>query len=416
MSQSAAIRDDLKQQLSDVEAALDGVRQTLTSQTAEVERLTRREAELTSLLTDAAATRHTLERRMADTEAALGAANERLSRERLVAVEQATERQTTFQAQLEQEIERRRSVEDLLARAETGLDEAETRHEVAMTTAAALFAERQTQLDAELTEAAAARSALGQQTHDLEAALEGARQILASHADEVERLTRREAELTSILAHATATHDTLEHRLADIETVFKDADERAAQDRLAAAERAATREADLEELIREERVTRALVEQKLAHVETAWRDAEQQLDSLERSRLAAEAEARQLAAEHTDAQRNLEEARSDFQRTLDLVSSEYADALATLVAAVTERHARLEEQAARHATSLQAAELDRSQLQDGFQTTVAARDREIEQLQNTLKATALELVGVRRRCEALQTNKPICSGNSTRVE
>jgi PAS domain S-box-containing protein len=159
-------------------------------------------------------------------------------------------------------------------------------------------------------------------------------------------------------------------------------------------------------LIREERVTRALVEQQLAHVETAWRDAEQQLDSLEQGRLATEAEARQLAAEHTDAQRNLEEARRAFQRTLDLVSSEYAEAQATLVSELSERDARLEEQAARHALSLQAVELDRSQIEVRFQTTVADRDREIEQLQDTLRATALELVRARTRCEELQTTKP----------
>ena len=119
LSQTAATRDDLRQQLSDVEATLDGPCQTLASHAAEIERLAQREAELTSMLTEAAATRHTLERRMADTEAALGAANERLSRERLVASGQATMRQTELQAQLEQEVEKRRNIEELLARAET---------------------------------------------------------------------------------------------------------------------------------------------------------------------------------------------------------------------------------------------------------------------------------------------------------
>jgi PAS domain S-box-containing protein len=51
-------------------------------------------------------------------------------------------------------------------------------------------------------------------------------------------------------------------------------------------------------------------------------------------------------------------------------------------------------------------ELDRSQLQDGFQTTVAAREHELEQLRKTLKATALELVSARTRSEALQANMP----------
>ena len=88
------------------------------------------------MLTEATAAHDILERRMADAEAALGAANERLSRERLVAAEQATERQTEFQAQLEREVEERRSVEELLARAETARNDAEKRHAAAMTIAA----------------------------------------------------------------------------------------------------------------------------------------------------------------------------------------------------------------------------------------------------------------------------------------
>ena len=46
---------------------------------------------------------------------------------------------------------------------------------------------------------------------------------------------------------------------------------------------------------------------------------------------------------------------------------------------------------------------ERTQLQDGFRTTLAARDLEIEQLQGNLKATMQELDITRGRREVLQT-------------
>ena len=115
----------------------------------------------------------------------------------------------------------------------------------------------------------------GAGARSLDAAVGRARQDLESNAATIERLTRREAELTSMLAEATTARSTLESRLAGTETAFKDADERATRERLTATKRAAEREAELEGLIRQERVTRANVEQKLAHVEGALRDAEQ---------------------------------------------------------------------------------------------------------------------------------------------
>lgn len=620
MARAAATWDMVDEQLREAATEVERARQNQASAAADVDRLSRRESELSFLLAEATATHSTLKGQLADAETALEAANERTARERLTAAEQVAKRQTEFQTQLEQEVEKRQSVEETLARAVTAGDDAEERHASAMTTAAALLAERQTQFDAELTAAVAARNTLAHQARDLQAALGWARQDLESNAAAIERLTRREAELTSMLTEATTTRNTLERRLAGTETAFKDANERATRERLAAAKRAAAREAELDGLTRQERVTRADVEQKLAHVEGALSDAEQrhasamttaatelaerqrqfetelseiaaaresltrqlgdaevvvegarqnhssaaaeverltqreaelasqladaaatrntlelqltdavtaikdaderatcervvatarhadvetrltqeiktretlerelaetrsaaadadrwfreetaamtartreqaarledqiarerldqesrlaemqeqlrnlalerdaldeslgtiqeqsqrlntehreERDSLERARLTAEAEVRRLAAEHTETQHNLEEARRNFQQTRDRVSSEHAGALAKLVASVTERDAQIEEQAARHSASLQAAASERTQLQDGVRTTLAARNREIEQLQGKLKATIQELDVTRSRREVLQT-------------
>src|SRR5262245_66109332 len=49
------------------------------------------------------------------------------------------------------------------------------------------------------------------------------------------------------------------------------------------------------------------------------------------------------------------------------------------------------------------AETHRSQLQHDFQTTLAARELQIERLQSSLNITIQELTGTRKRCEILQT-------------
>src|SRR5262245_3883447 len=96
MAQATAARETLEQQLRQS-------RQSRTSAVAEVDRLTQRNAELNSMLTEAGATRNGLERRLTEIETALNAANERAS-----ADQQSGGREAELQARLEQEIEKRR--------------------------------------------------------------------------------------------------------------------------------------------------------------------------------------------------------------------------------------------------------------------------------------------------------------------
>ena len=261
----------------------------------------------------------------------------------------------------------------------------------------------ETELASQLANAATARTALELQLTDAanalkdaderlvqdRLALEASRRDHALAATEVERLSNRETELASQLANAAAAHTALELQLTDAGNALKDADERANQERLTAT----TRQWDLETRLAQHVTDREALERRFC----------EEREGLERARLAADADVRRLVAERTEDQRNLEEIRKDFQRTLDRVSSEHASALAKLAASVTERDAQIQEQAARHSASLKSAERDRSRLQDDFQTSLAARAREIEQIQNTLKSTIQELVSARRRGDVLQT-------------
>ena len=74
-----------------------------------------------------------------------------------------------------------------------------------MTTAATALAERQAQFEVELSQTAAARDDFKRQVNVAETALAEARHDHATAATEVERLARREAELTAQLAEAAAT-------------------------------------------------------------------------------------------------------------------------------------------------------------------------------------------------------------------
>ena len=619
MARAAATRDMIEEQLRAAATEVARARQHQASAAADVDRLSRRESELSLQLAEVAASHGTLKGQLAHAEMALGSANERSARERLTAAEEGARRQAEFRTQLAQEVEQRQNVEKQLARAATARDEAAERHASAMTTAAERLAERQAQFDAELTEARAARDALADRTRNLEAALRQAGQDLESRAAAIERLTQREAELTSQLADAATTRDTLERQLADVHAAMREADERATSERVATAARAAAREAELDGLLGQERAARANLEHTLSDVEDARREAEQQhtsamaaaavalaesrrqletarsettaaresferqldeaqvateaarhdhasvaadverltqreaelasqladgattrdtlerqladvatamreadehatrersmaaarqadaetrlaqqaqerdaldrdlaetrsaaadaerrfradtaamtaragehadrlekqiarerfehenrlaaiherlehlvterdaldeslgtlqersqrLDTeqraererIERARLTAEAEIVRLGAQHAEAQNTLEGARRNFQHTLDRASSEHADALATLSATVAERDAQLEEQVTRHSAALQAAAREHGLLQDGFQTTIAARELEIEQLQGTLETTTRELDVTRSRRDILQ--------------
>jgi PAS domain S-box-containing protein len=314
-----------------------------------------------------------------------------------------------------------------LAQLEAALRDAEQQHTAAMAAAATERAERQAQFELELSQTAAARDEFKHRFNDADTALAASRRDHAAAASEVERLTAREAALTSQLGEAAEMRSTLEQQLTDRAAALRDAHEGASRDRLAAETKAAEREAEFERLIGHERAMRADVEGRLAQetahrealdgevaqMRTAAADAEQRYreetaaltargrhqitqlesqfakereaqserqarllndiqnleaargaldesltalreesrlraidhqnerDALQRARSTAEAEIQRLAAELTEAMRSLEEARKNFQQTLDLVSSEHADSQAKLLASVEERDARI---------------------------------------------------------------------------
>jgi chromosome segregation ATPase len=246
--QERAARADVDGRLVRVEAALgEAERQHASAMTAAastVDRLTQREAELTSQLADAAAARRSLEQQLTAAADALNAADKDANRDRLAAETKTAEREVEFDRLIRQERAVRADVEGRLAQVEAALREAQEQHASALTAAASEQAERQARFELELSQTAATRDEFKRRHSDAEVALAAARQDHAAAATEVERRTQHERALTSQLTEAAAMRSTLEQQLTDAATALREANESASRDRLALETNATERRSD----------------------------------------------------------------------------------------------------------------------------------------------------------------------------
>jgi hypothetical protein len=398
-AQAASARSALDEQVRELTAALSDVRRSHESATATVETLKQREADLAAQLTDAAQARQALEQ--------------------------------DFAARLEEATAIREAVEQRLTEATAALKEAEERATRDREAADA----REAELTFQLTDASVIRQVLELRATETATALKEAEERAAS---ERAAAGAREAELDAQLGDAGVLRQTLEHRLAESAVALKDADERTVRERLAASERQSALEARLvRETEQREALERAVAETRSAAAEAAQRfqdeatqaaaRARAEVAGLEQSianerrdhenrRVGLHEQIRRLTLERdalskeigstqerlkTESEKHLE-IKLDLQRALAQASNEHAVAAATFVATVNERDARIKEQAARHAAALQSSDDERTQLQAGFRTTLATRNREIEQLKGKLTATMLDLDALRTRHDVLQ--------------
>ena len=222
LTETATARNTLDEQAREQAVALSQALRNHEVASADVERLTIREAELASQLADAAATRQALEQQLTETATARNTLDEQ-AREQAVALSQALRNHEAASADVERLTIREAELASQLA------DAATTRQA----------------LEQQLTETATARNTLDEQALELAIALSQALRTHEVASADVERLTIREAELASQLAEAAATRQALEQRLTEAATALKEADERATQERVAATELQTTLEARL---------------------------------------------------------------------------------------------------------------------------------------------------------------------------
>jgi hypothetical protein len=308
--------------------------------------LAAREAELTTLLSEASASRAALELRLSAATTAFQEADERATRDRLAAARKAAEREAELDGLLRQERAARRGLEQTLTRLAAAARDADQRHASAIAKASGERGEQQRRFESELAQAAAERRAAAERQADLQGAL----------SRETEKRQRMEVD--------------------------------------AAGAREKT--GRLEEQIARERFAH---ESRAAEITEQIRELTQERDTLQESVAALQ---KSVATLEADAERAHHERREEREK----LQANQAKSVAALEAALSERDAQLKAQAAhlaaqaaQHASALQSAESARTLLQDGFRTTLAARNHEIEQLQSRVAAAAEELDSARHRLD-----------------
>ncbi|HKE84610.1 MAG TPA: PAS domain S-box protein [Vicinamibacterales bacterium] len=230
------------------------------SKVADLERLAKREADLSASLDDLTTRHNDIERQLAATEEAFQGATTRATEERLAASKRAAEREAEFNRLLQQERATRVDLERTITQSEAALRAARQQHEEAGAAARELT-ERQAHVERTASATAADRDRLAERVDKAERALDQARREYETAAADIERVKAREADLVAKLAKVEAARDAFERQLADAATVIQD-DARC--------------EADLRDQIERDRGTRARLEQDIADAAAATRDAKQQ--------------------------------------------------------------------------------------------------------------------------------------------
>ena len=421
LSQTAADRERLEEQLTTAKAALDEAKRESQIAAIDIERLRRHEADLSVQVADLQNVRDDLSRQLIDASRT---------------IEQAGQREAELVGQSLDERAMRATLEQAVADADAKLRETQQRHGAALAAAAGELAEQRAQLDRELSRTAVECDNLKERLNEAQFALNQSRHEHESAAADVARLTQRDADLSAQLANVEGARNIVDGKLSDALREIAEAKEYAARERAAAKKR----RADLELTIVQETDAREILERTLNETRSAALDAERwfreeadalrahglereeyfdarlaserleyenrlaemqtEYERLGQARAAADKNVQRLSADLTEATRVLEDARRESQSTIDRLSTEHATALAALIA---ERDERLKEQAVRHDVSLRASERARTELQERLHEALATGRHEIEQVQEKLMATVEALEATLRRRTNLQT-------------
>jgi hypothetical protein len=339
----AASRDSLSEHIQQMQAALDRLQRDHESNLADVDRLTRSEAALTSELRDTQAERERLDGRFAEAQRALGAAAAReidltASRDSLTAQLQETRAALD---RLQRAHESSLADVDRLAQSEAVLTSelGDTRAERECLDGQLSEARRALEAaSARETDLAASRDSLTAQVQEIQAALDRLQHAYESSLADVDRLTRREAALASELEDVRAERERADRRFAEARS---------------ALEATSARETGLAASLAREQAARTAVEQTLDQVERASRDerehhekalAEANQTLIEQRaqfdrELSTQAEERNRLEQRLQAtERDLEQVRGDHESStaaIGRLEAELADKVAALAAETT---------------------------------------------------------------------------------
>jgi hypothetical protein len=186
--------------LRNVQAARDTLERQLADATSAIQLSAEARAELDAQILQELGTREALEQAIEDAE---------------IEIEQVRREHESATADVQRLTAREADLLSQLADGETALHDAKQRHDAALAAAATEFAEHQARLDRELLVAADECDRLTEQLSDAGVSLDQARQDYESAVADVEHATRREAALESELAEIRTERDTVEQSLAE---------------------------------------------------------------------------------------------------------------------------------------------------------------------------------------------------------
>jgi len=270
--------------------------------------------------------------------------------------------QAELRSSLDDATTARAALEVQLADAETTVQATAEQHAAVVRTAEELQ-QQQTQYQTELARTTEARDALAAQLEETTSALEQVRQKQTSDAAAAERLARREAELAAQLDEETTARHALQQQLIESE-------QRASDERKAAAQESSQLRARLEERLAEEFAGREAAQRQLKDLATV----------LEQSRRARAADAAAAAEQLSQREHELSEAIAETAGVRDVLEQRIKAAEAALHAAVeraTEDREALLHDAERRQTELQ-ERLDReATLRGSLEVKLRAADAAI---------------------------------------
>jgi hypothetical protein len=386
------------------------------------------EAQHASAVLDAAVAREALERRIADLES-----------EHASAVEAAAALRRDEQAQhdtrLADETAARLDVEERLRDAEATRDR--IHREKALADAAA--AERLTSRESELSAASAVRLALEQRLVELETTLTQTREMaLAERTAALKQDARRQAEFEAQLTLETDARTAAERNLAETQAASHEQLQTLSglldQVRADAAQQAESLTGDhaqqvehltadharqLEHLtVDHAQQIERLTADHTQQVELLAADHTQQVERLtadhgqEVNRLTAghARQFEQFTAEHTqqverliaDHAGEIDHQTSARAQAIERLTFDHAAEVNRLEAVVAERDARLQDEAASHLAAQQAAEQSLAALERELRAALAARSRQIDELNGQLEALTRDLRATMSQRDALQ--------------
>ncbi len=305
LAAAANEREGLSQSLSKTQSALDeALTGAIRERLAASKKAASREAELDGHIQRERMARATVEQTLADLTGVL----DQLRRDHQIATadrDRLTAREADLTSQLADLQDSRDCLEQAVADAAAVLRDAQQRHQSALAAAATEREQQRARFDGQLSDAATEREGLTRSLTERQSALDQANNNYQSAKADVERLTSRECDLVAELVGVCSARDTLAHRLGEATSAL----EHERSDRATLEQRLESTEATLDAVRRDHQSARSDIERLTSHES----DLRSELDDVRATRDRLDRELSDIACALQSTRGDLESARGDLE-------------------------------------------------------------------------------------------------------